>query len=53
MSEVGFLVGRTVVEVQRSPGGGARIIFDLGVGSAPALYADVGSCLYEDGSGVT
>jgi hypothetical protein len=51
--DVGFLVGRTVVEVQRNPGGGARIIFDLGDGPEPALYADVGSCLYEDGSGVT
>ncbi len=53
MSEVGFLVGSSVVEVQRNPGGGARIIFDLGDGPAPALYADVGSCLCEDGTGVT
>lgn len=53
MSEIEFLVGKTVVEVQRNPGGGARIIFDLGDGPAPALYADVGSCLYEDEEGVT
>lgn len=53
MSEIEFLVGKTVVEVQRNPWGGARIIFDLGDGPAPALYADVGSCLYEDESGVT
>ena len=52
MSEVGFLVGRAVVAVQSNPGGGARIIFDLGDKPEPALYADVGTCTYEDGNGV-
>jgi hypothetical protein len=53
MSEIGFLAGKTVVEVQRTPDGSTRIIFDLGDKPAPALYADVGSCTYEDRSGVT
>jgi hypothetical protein len=53
MSEVGFLVGNAVVEVQRNPDGSTRIIFDLGDKPAPALYADVGSCAYEDRGRVT
>jgi hypothetical protein len=53
MSEIGFLVGKAVVDVQRNPGGSTRIIFDLGDKPAPALYADVGSCTYEDRCGVT
>jgi hypothetical protein len=52
MSEIGFLVGRAVVAVQSNPDGGARIIFDLGDKPEPALYADVGTCAYEDGNGV-
>jgi hypothetical protein len=48
MSAVGFLVGRAVVEVQTEPEGSARIIFELGDGPTPALYADVGASIYED-----
>jgi Family of unknown function (DUF6188) len=53
MSEVGFLIGRPVVAVQGNPDETARIIFDLGDKPEPALYATVGACSYEDGSGVT
>jgi hypothetical protein len=42
MSDVGFLVGRAVVEVQPLAAGGARIVFELGDKPVPAVYADVG-----------
>ena len=48
MSEVGFLVGRTVVAVHD----GSRIIFELGDKLAPALYADVGINTYRDKNGL-
>lgn len=53
MSEVEFLVGRTVVAVQSNPDESARIIFDLGDKPEPALYATVGACTYHDSRGVT
>jgi hypothetical protein len=49
MSDVGFLVGRTVVAVHD---GGARIVFELGDKPEPALYTDVGIYTYEDKNGV-
>ena len=48
MSDIGLLVGRTVVAVHD---GGARIIFELSK-PEPALYADVGPNTYEDKNGV-
>ena len=49
MSDVDFLVGKTVVAVQES---GTRIIFELGEKPEPALYADVGLHTYRDDHGV-
>jgi hypothetical protein len=49
MSDVDFLVGKTVVAVQES---GTRIIFELGEKPEPALYADVGPHTYRDDHGV-
>lgn len=49
MSDIGFLVGKTVVAVHE---GGTRIIFELGEMPEPALYADVGPHTYRDDHGV-
>ena len=51
MSEVAFLIGRKVVEVQVDPRRGARIIFELSDKPEPALYADIGLSAYEDRDG--
>src|SRR5438876_10519174 len=40
MSEVGFVVGRIVKELQY-PANGLRIVFDAGDRVEPALYADI------------
>jgi len=48
MSDVGFLIGRTV-ELRDDE----RVIFEIGERPEPALYADVGACVYEDGEGRT
>ncbi len=47
MSEIDFLVGRTVVEVRYDE----RVVFDAGAEPEPRLYADVGDavCLDEHG----
>jgi hypothetical protein len=51
MSEVDFLIGRTVKEL-RYPVNGLRIVFDAGDRVEPALYADVAQYLsYIDASG--
>jgi hypothetical protein len=49
MSDVGFLVGRTVLEVREDE----RVIFEIGRTPEPALYADVGASIYEDREGRT
>jgi Family of unknown function (DUF6188) len=48
MSEVAFLVGEVVVDVRD----GGRIVFELGDGPAPRLYADVANavCIDEHGA---
>ncbi len=51
MSEIGFLIGRTVQEIRYSTPGNLRIVFDAGDLVEPALYADVGDCTYVDASG--
>src|SRR5206468_9862300 len=51
VSEVGFLLGRTVVEIQKNPDGSARVVFERGEKPEPALYADAGWSTYEDGCG--
>jgi hypothetical protein len=48
VSELGFLVGRDVVEVQPDGDGGARIIFERSDEPEPALYADIGPSSYVD-----
>ena len=48
MSDIGFLVGKTVVAVHN----GSRIVFELGDKPAPALYADVGAYTYRDKNGL-
>ena len=53
MSEVDFLVGKTVQEVRYSAPGNLRIVFDEGERVEPAMYADVGPFTYLDGSGRT
>ncbi len=53
MSEVGFLVGREVLEVRTEPDGSSRIVFELGDEPAPALYADVAGSVYEDRDGTS
>jgi hypothetical protein len=47
MSEIDFLVGRTVAEVRYDE----RVVFDVGAQPEPRLYADVGDavCLDEHG----
>jgi hypothetical protein len=47
MSQVEFLVGRKVVEIDVDQYGGARIVFDVREEPEPALYADVGPCAFE------
>lgn len=49
VSEVAFLVGREVVELQANPDGSTRIVFELG--DQPALYADVGESICTDADG--
>jgi hypothetical protein len=51
MSEIDFLVGRAVREIRYSTPGNLRIVFDAGDAVEPALYADVGKCIYVDASG--
>jgi hypothetical protein len=51
MSEIDFLVGRTVREIRYSTPGNLRIVFDAGDMVEPALYADVGHCTYVDAAG--
>jgi hypothetical protein len=47
MSDVGFLVGRAVLEIRDD----SRVIFELEDRPEPALYADVGAYTYQDGGG--
>jgi hypothetical protein len=50
MSEIDFLVGRTVEDLRLS--NGLRIVFDMGERVEPALYADVQeSFTFTDGAG--
>jgi hypothetical protein len=49
--DLDFLVGQTVREF-RYAGSDLRPVFDLGDGAIPALYADIGHCVYVDASGV-
>ena len=47
VSEIGFLVGRTVVEVRYDE----RVVFEAGTKPEPRLYADVGYAVCLDSSG--
>jgi hypothetical protein len=51
VSEIEFLVGRTVKEIRYSTPGDLRIVFDAGDVVEPALYADVGNCTFVDAAG--
>ena len=48
MSQVAFLTGLEVIEVEIDPEGGARIIFERSDKPEPALYADIGPSAYKD-----
>ena len=54
MSEVDFLVGKVVDEIRYSAPGNLSMVFEVGDGVVPALYATLGcSCVFVDSAGNT
>ena len=53
MSEVDFLVGKVVDEIRYSAPGNLWMVFEVGDGVAPALYATLGACVFADSAGNT
>ena len=47
MSEIDFLVGRTIIEVRDDE----RVVFEAGVEPEPRLYADIGDAVCLDSHG--